>query len=382
MDKKRLEPLVYCKQEIKEYLFEVLRKGEYLYEDEGIAFSCDYFNLLEKVKCELKSYFEKMNYKFTYVYDDSQKQVLLNKANENKYCFFRMNNKYLNSSTFTFEGVVKHETEYLAKGEIFSIMDIVEKFSNEVLNIPLLSGKDLYKEEYRWYVMLPNNEMQKVGQLSYDFEKTHNVKFTIDCSLFIAMLLVNCDDKGLVLTSKISPVDVVILPKNKAKPGTIELCEKVKKSLDGYNVLVDDSEETFGYKSSLYDLKGVPFKVIASMSEGNEKVVLCTRFNQEKEEIELEKLKRFIEVKRIKTNRLMLKNNRVNLDKNIVQLRNELVDSNMVNVIPWCGENCFEMDSNYDYLIPFHQLLSSVPCYYCGKLNKKFIYFFKKSQIF
>ena len=39
MDKKRLEPLVYCKQEIKEYLFEVLRKGEYLYEDEGIAFS-------------------------------------------------------------------------------------------------------------------------------------------------------------------------------------------------------------------------------------------------------------------------------------------------------------------------------------------------------
>ena len=53
MDKKRLEPLVNNKQEIKEYLFEVLRKGEYLYEDGGIAFSCDFFELFEKTDISL-----------------------------------------------------------------------------------------------------------------------------------------------------------------------------------------------------------------------------------------------------------------------------------------------------------------------------------------
>ena len=382
MDKKRLEPIVHNKKDLQKYFYEVMKKGEYLYVDDGIAFSCDFFDLLEKIKEELKSYFAKMNYKFTYVFDNNQVDVLLKKADHNKYCYFKICNQYLNSKTFSFEGIVKHETEYLAKGEIFSIMDVVEKFSNEVLCIPLLSGKDLYKEKYRWYVSLPNGEMQQIGELLYEYDETHNVKFFINFSLIISMMLMNSDEKGLVLPTKISPIDIVVIPKNKAKPGTIELCEKITNQLKKFNILLDDSEDTFGYKNAYYDLKGIPFKIIASMGEGKEHITVCSRFNQEKQEIALEELESFIDVKKIKMSRQMLKINRIYIDKQTILTKDNLLNDEYVNIVPWCGEKCFEMNSEMDYLIPFHQMLSSVPCHFCGKLNKKFIYIFKKSQNF
>ena len=136
MMKKRLEPLVNTKQDLKEYFYEVLEKGKYLIVNKDTAFSNAFFVLIENIKIKLIEYFEKMNYEQTYVYDDSQVEVLL--GNENKYCYFNHNNKYLNSETFSFSGVASFSTEYLAKGEIFSVIDVVEKFANEVLNISLI----------------------------------------------------------------------------------------------------------------------------------------------------------------------------------------------------------------------------------------------------
>ena len=144
MIKKRLEPLVHSKQDLKEYIYEVLEKGKYLFVNKDISFSYAFFELYEKSKKQLLQYFNKMNYKQTYIYDDKQIASLINE--EDKYCFFRHNNEFLNSDTFSFEGVASFETEYLAKGEIFSIMDTIEKYANEVLNISLVTGKDLHKE--------------------------------------------------------------------------------------------------------------------------------------------------------------------------------------------------------------------------------------------
>ena len=381
MNKKRIEPLVHTKQELKEYFYEIMNKGEYLYIDKDIAFSYAFFELNERIKNELKIIFEKMNYVFTYIYDDSQIDTLLFHS-ENKNCFFRHNNKNLNSETFTFEGVAKLDTEYLAKGEIFSVMDVVDKFANDVLNIPLVYGKDLYKEEYRWYAMLPNNEMLKVGEISYDFSSSHIIKFSLDFSLFIASILMNSDEKGIVLPTRVSPIDIVVLPKNKAKVGTLDLCKKICNELKDYKVLLDDSEDNFGYKNAYYDFKGIPFKVIASISEGEEKIVLVTRYNHEKIELGLEELKKYIYIKSIRISKEILKLNRKRVDEKTELIREGNLDKNKINIVTWCGEECINIDTDYDYLIPFHQMLSSVPCHFCGKLNKKFIYIIKKTKIF
>lgn len=380
MNKKRIEPLKYTKQDLKEYFYEIMEKGEYLYVDEGTAFSSAFFGLHEKIKDELKLVFEKMNYEFTYVFSNSQINTLLKNIN-GKTCFYRHNNQYCNSRTFTLEGVATFDTEYLAKGEIFSIMDVVDKFANDFLNIPLIYGKDLYKETYRWYAYLPNNEMKKVGEISYDFNCTHKVEFSLEFSLIISSMLQNSDEKGVFLSSKISPIDVVVLPKNKAKIGTIDLCNKICEELKEYNVLLDDSEDNFGYKNAYYDFKGIPFKVVASVSDGQEKITLITRANHEKIELSLNEINKYISIKSIKINKEILKQNRKQLDEKTVLVRDGKLVDNMINIVPWCGEDCFEPCDDYDYLIPFHQMLSSVPCCFCGKLNKKFIYILKKSRI-
>lgn len=380
MIKKRLEPLVHSKQDLKEYIYEVLEKGKYLFVNKDISFSYAFFELYEKSKKQLFQYFNKMNYKQTYIYDDKQIISLINE--EDKYCFFRHNNEFLNPDTFSFEGVASFETEYLAKGEIFSIMDTIEKYANEVLNISLVTGKDLHKEEYRCYSMISDGEMIKVGEISYDFNSSHTVQFKINFNLIMSTLLINSDDRGLVLPAKLSTIDIVVFAKNKAKQGSIELCEKIQEILSVYNVFVDQDDNTSGYKSALYDLRGIPFKIISSISDGEEKIIVCNRLSLQKEEVKIEDLKRYIDINLIKFNKLMLKNNRKQLDSNIELIRDGMLKSNKVNIIPWCGENCFNEDSSFEYLIPFHQLLSSVPCHFCGKLNKKFIYIFKKSQLF
>lgn len=380
MVKKRLEPLVNTKQDLKEYFYEVLEKGKYIISNNDIAFSYAFFELVEKIKLKLKDYFEKMNYKQTYVYDNIQTNAYID--DYNKYYFFKHNNKYLNSNTFTFEGISTFETEYLAKGEIFSIIDVLEKFANEILNISLVSGKDLCEESYRCYAMLPDCKMVKVGEISYDFYSKHIVRFKINFALIIAMILINGDEKGIVLPTLISPIDVVIFAKNKAKQGSIELCEKVKEALSSYNVFVDDSDDSSGYKSALYDLKGIPFKVIVSISDKEEKITVCNRYSLQKEEVSIEYLKRYIDINYIKNNKLMLKNNRKMMDSNVSLIREGEIELDKISIVPWCGEDCFVKDETIEYLIPFHQFLSSVPCHFCGKLNKKFIYIFKKNQIF
>ena len=380
MMKKRLEPLVNTKQDLKEYFYEVLEKGKYLIVNKDTAFSNAFFVLIENIKIKLIEYFEKMNYEQTYVYDASQVEVLL--GNENKYCYFNHNNKYLNSETFSFSGVASFSTEYLAKGEIFSVIDVVEKFANEVLNISLISGKDLYTENYRCYAMLPNCEMLKVGEISYDFNSCHNIKFRFNFSLIIASLLINSDEKGLYLPTYISPIDVVIYPKNKAKQGSLELCEKIKEILGSYKVVLDDNDDSAGYKSALYDLNGVPFKIIVTISNGEEKIVVCNRYTLIKEEVSIDNLRRYLGINFVKYNKLIFKNNRKIMDKNISLIREGILNENNVNIVPWCGDNCFTKNDDFEYLIPFHQILSSVPCHFCGKINKKFIYIFKKSHIF
>ena len=60
MIKKRLEPLVHSKQDLKEYIYEVLEKGKYLFVNNDISFSYAFFELYEKAKNKLIQYFSKM----------------------------------------------------------------------------------------------------------------------------------------------------------------------------------------------------------------------------------------------------------------------------------------------------------------------------------
>ena len=230
--------------------------------------------------------------------------------------------------------------------------------------------------------MLPNCEMLKVGEISYDFNSCHNIKFRFNFSLIIASLLINSDEKGLYLPTYISPIDVVIYPKNKAKQGSLELCEKIKEILGSYKVVLDDNDDSAGYKSALYDLNGVPFKIIVTISNGEEKIVVCNRYTLIKEEVSIDNLRRYLGINFVKYNKLIFKNNCKIMDKNISLIREGILNGNNVNIVPWCGDNCFTKNDDFEYLIPFHQILSSVPCHFCGKINKKFIYIFKKSHIF
>ena len=157
----------------------------------------------------------------------------------------------------------------------------------------------------------------------------------------------------------------------------MEACKKVLETLKNYQVVLDDSEDNFGYKNAIYDYKGASFKVIVSIVEGQEQFTLVSRYNHEKLDVSLDQLNEMIYIKNIRTKKDILKTNRRELDKKSVMVRDGLVDYNLVNIVPWCGENCFTKETNLEYLIPFHQYLSSVPCYSCGKLNKKFIYIFK-----
>ena len=71
------------------------------------------------------------------------------------------------------------------------------------------------------------------------------------------------DERGLVLPPKVAPEQVVIVPVAAKKGGVMEKCAEVRASLEraGVRVILDDSDNSPGWKFNEWEMKGVPLRI-------------------------------------------------------------------------------------------------------------------------
>ena len=224
---------------------------------------------------------------------------------------------FLRTSEFLWqEGHTVHATAEEAEEETLGMLTTYKEFAENVLAIPVLTGRKTEKERfagaiatYTMEAMMKDGKSLQAGTSHYmgqNFAKafeinflgsdgTHQAAYTtswgVSTRLIGAVIMTHGDERGLVLPPKVAPVQCVIVPIAARKGGVIEACEALKADLEGAGIRVtlDNSDNSPGWKFNEWEMKGVPVRIeLGPRDIEAGKMLLARRDTFEKLEMPLE----------------------------------------------------------------------------------------------
>lgn len=182
-----------------------------------------------------------------------------------------------------------HETPEDAILFTKTLIDLYEEFVTKILCIPVIKGEKTEGERFAGAsntftieALMQDGQMLQCATshfLNQTFSKPYNIKFQnrnntfdyvyqtsagISTRIIGALIMVHSDDNGLVLPLKIAPNQIIINAINYENNKIAELCLNLEKKLvdNGYRVIVDKTEKSFGLKMTEGEYKGYPIQII------------------------------------------------------------------------------------------------------------------------
>ena len=249
------------------------------------------------------------------------------------------------------------------------ILDIYEKFMNDLLCIPTLKGEKTVGERFAGAENTFTLEsLMQDGQilqcatshyLGQNFSKIYNIKFQtknnefdfvhqmsagVSTRLLGAIIMVHGDDNGLVLPPDIAPNQIVIntIGSNK-EPKISDIAKLLSKKLTKYRVQINDSDHGLGYKLADGEVQGTPIQIIVGNETiKNNEVTIIRRDNGQKINIKLDDIKNVINTE-LKNYKIEIYNkakkaldNSIVFISNIDELKKALNDKKIVKTY-WAG---------------------------------------------
>ncbi len=211
------------------------------------------------------------------------------------------------------EGHTVHATAEEARSEALLILDIYRTFAEEVLAVPVLSGRKSASERFAGAVetfaieaLLPDGKALQAGtshDLGQNFSRAFQIRFEsknqtleyawqtswgVSTRLIGALIMTHGDDSGLIMPPRLAPTQVVIVPitvgnwKEEVLPAARALTAELKEK--GLRVVLDDDDtSTPGWKFSEWEMRGVPLRIeIGPRDLRQDQVMLVSRLNREK----------------------------------------------------------------------------------------------------
>ncbi len=245
--------------------------------------------------------------------------------------------------------------------------------------------------------------------LGTNFSKPFNVKYNdkngveqfvhITCygpaisRIYGGMISYLGDDKGLVLPFDIAPAQIVIVPLifKGSEEKVIAEAKKIKEIFENkYDVLIDQSDKTPGWKYNFWEMKGVPVRIsIGPKDLEKNQVEISRRDTNTKEFVSMDKLKDYIEnIHKTFTKHLVEQAKKV-FEGNIVNAENEAdlkkaIEENKMARVGFCsvdksGEECAKMiETNLSAYVrgkkAFADEKAKGKCVVCGKPAKEVVY--------
>ncbi len=278
---------------------------------------------------------------------------------------------FLRTSEFLWqEGHTAHAEESEAVEETMKMLGVYKEFAETCLAIPVICGKKTEKEKFAGAVATYGMEaMMKDGKslqagtthfLGQNFAKAFDIKYLdkdgalkyaytsswgVSTRLIGALIMAHGDQRGLVLPPKVAPYQVVIVPIAAKKAGVLEICAKVKQLLEsaGVRVILDETDNSPGWKFNEWEMKGVPLRIELGprdIEAGN--ALIFRRDTLEKTEYKLENIVHEVQTLLKTVQSDMLEAARVRRDGKIVyanDMRGILqgVESGNFVKAGWCG---------------------------------------------
>ncbi len=319
---------------------------------------------------------------------------------------------FLRTSEFLWqEGHTCHATEEEAMEETMKMLGVYKEFAENVLAIPVICGRKTEKEKFAGAVATFGMEaMMKDGKslqsgtshyLGQNFSKAFDIKFLdkdgvqkyayttswgTSTRMIGAVIMAHGDARGLVLPPKVAPYQAVIVPIAAKKGGVMEKCGEVKAALEkaGVRVVLDDSDNSPGWKFNEWEMRGVPVRVeIGPRDVEAGKAMLFRRDKCEKCECSLSGIVESVTALSDVIQRDMLTSARERRDSRIVKaydmagILDGVEKGNFVKA-GWCGcrgcEDKIKAETAATARVMCDELEDEV-CAVCGKPAKHTVYF-------
>ena len=319
---------------------------------------------------------------------------------------------FLRTSEFLWqEGHTVHATEEEAMEETMKMLSVYEEFAKTCLSMPVLTGRKTEKEKFAGAVatfgmeaMMHDGKSLQAGTSHYlgqNFSKAFEIKFLdkdgvqkyayttswgVSTRLIGALIMTHGDQRGLVMPPVVAPVQAVIVPIAAKKGGVLEACTALKERLQkaGVRVVLDDTDNSPGWKFNEWEMKGVPVRIELGPRDIEAcKMTVCRRDTLEKGELPLENAEEGVKALLHEIAENMYDTAKKRMEQRIVDAEtlDELLDGvNRGNFVRagWCG--CRECE---DKVKEFAQATARVyakedtakTCVACGKKSAHTIVF-------
>ncbi|KAF5273753.1 hypothetical protein FQR65_LT17095 [Abscondita terminalis] len=216
---------------------------------------------------------------------------------------------------------IKEYDKTEARERTAQMLNVYADFAKEYLLLPIIKGKKTEKEKFAGALetytiesLMYDGQSLQAGTSHYfgqNFSKPFNIKFQTkeqkeefafttswgaSTRLIGAIIMTHSDDNGLVLPSKISPVQIQIINVKDTKEINEVSDSLVKLFKDQFRVKVDNSDKSFGFKISEAEIKGIPIRIeIGPRDLENGLVTISRRDQKNKVQVELKNLAKLLE---------------------------------------------------------------------------------------
>ena len=319
---------------------------------------------------------------------------------------------FLRTSEFLWqEGHTVHATEEEAMEETIRMLNVYKAFAEEVLAIPVFTGRKTEKEKFAGAVatygmeaMMLDGKSLQAGTSHYlgqNFAKSFDMKFLdkdgvlkygystswgTSTRMIGALIMAHGDERGLVLPPMVAPVQAIVVPVAAHKEGVTEKAKEIAAQLIAADVRAETDlrEMSPGWKFNEWEMKGVPVRLeIGPRDIENGKMAYMRRDTLEKGVLDLGDIKAVetllddIQANMLNKSR-KIRDSKVKTAKSVDEILAAVEGKNFVKA-PWCG--CRECEDK----IKEHTLASArvmtedkvdgEVCAVCGKKAKHMVLF-------
>jgi prolyl-tRNA synthetase len=309
------------------------------------------------------------------------------------------------------EGHTAHETQEDAVRETLMILhEVYEDAMREVLALPVRTGRKSPTERfagadetYTCEALMRDRKALQAGTSHYlgqNFARAYDVTFLgrdgeqhlayatswgASTRLVGGVIMTHGDDRGLRLPPKLAPTQVAIVPiyrSDDERASVLETASRVKESLAGLRVHVDDRDQRPGFKFNDWELRGVPARVeLGPRDLAAGQAVIARRDTGEKETLPVEKLADRLAVLMEEVQSALLEQAEAFRDEHTFhpgsydEMRELLADPGGFMVAPWCGDAACEAKVKAETKATIRYLpeaapaegTSGPPCIVCGR---------------
>ncbi|GMO13839.1 MAG: proline--tRNA ligase [Mycoplasmoidaceae bacterium] len=304
------------------------------------------------------------------------------------------------------------ENEKDAMKYVLDIHNLYDDFLKNVCYLPVLSGKKTEGEKFPGAIATYTREVfSQDGQciqtgtshyLGTNFPKMYDVKFqTNDNKLELPhytshgittrmigdLIVVHGDDNGLILPFELAPTQIAIatIMGNK-DPKVIKAAEKLKKDLKLYRVIVDSSDDSFGFKISKQEVMGTPMTIVVGPKDLEKKqCMLIRRDNGGKVFINLLDIKKEIIKQKLEYSKCLYAKAKKHLDDSIIEIKSidefkKVIKDNKICLGYWGGSiedehKIKELTGAAPRCVKEDLINCNQKCFFTNKPAKQLVYF-------